>query len=61
MPVPLIKSLAKKHGLPPSVVERYWAECKASVDENAANRWARVAACVKSRCGKFGRKRKANK
>jgi len=50
MPLGLIKSLAKTHGLSESTVERYWSECKASVKPGKGKGYGAVVECVKNRC-----------
>ena len=55
MPVPALKSLAKKAKKPLSVLERYWREAKkawqALKDKEGKNKWAYVMAIVKKRAG----------
>jgi len=55
MPVGLVKSVAKSHGLSEERVERHWNECKASVAKALGHApktdsdWARVNGCVQKR------------
>ena len=51
MPTGLMQSLAKKHGLDVSTVERYWRECEASVKPGKGKGYGAVVQCVKRRCG----------
>ena len=55
MPVPALKSLAKKARKPLSTLERYWREAKraweALKDKRGKNKWAYIMAIVKKRAG----------
>ena len=55
MPVPALKSLAKKAGKSLRTLERYWEEAKkaweALKDKHGKNKWAYIMAIVKRRAG----------
>ena len=54
MPAGLIRGLAKRYGTSTMRVERYWHECKASVEgdgDSTDGKYARIVGCVKKRLG----------
>lgn len=51
MPEQFINRVAEEHGLSKSRVERYWQECKDSVD-NAEDNYDKVRGCVINRAQK---------
>ena len=57
MPINALKGMCKKAGVPLSVGERYWEECKASVEADTPRRWQRVMGCTQNRLNRYGRKK----
>lgn len=60
MPTPLLKSLAKKHGLKLSVLEGYWNDCQRTIkpSEHGEKGYGLVTNCVKAKIRKHYRKGK---
>ena len=61
MPTSQLRGLAKSHHLSLSVVERYWAECKATIGPKDDATWAATYKCTKAKCRKYGKKSKSPK
>ena len=60
MPVPMLKSLAARHGINLATVEGYWNECKATIkpvkEAKPGGRpsYGTVVNCVKAKCANRG-------